>query len=83
MKSTVVKIHSLKASPPTTTEDPFFDFGFDDNGALSDDDVWDWDDEVSLVYISLLDKAPNNYRYNWVHYPKEIVMWNKFDSILV
>ena len=60
MKSTVVKIHSLKASPPTTTEDPFFDFGFDDNGALSDDDVWDWDDEVSLVYISLLDKAPNN-----------------------
>ena len=64
MKSTVVKIHSLKASPPTTTEDPFFDFGFDDNGALSDDDVWDWDDEVSLVYISLLDKAPNNYRYN-------------------
>ena len=60
MKSTVVKIHSLKASPPTTTEDPFFDFGFDDNGALSDDDVWDWDDEVSIVYISLLDKAPNN-----------------------
>ena len=57
MKSTVVKIHSLKASPPTTTEDPFFDFGFDDNGALPDDDVWDWDDEVSLVYISLLDKA--------------------------
>ena len=57
MKSTVVKIYSLKASPPTTTEDPFFDFGFDDNGALSDDDVWDWDDEVSLVYISLLDKA--------------------------
>ena len=49
MKSTVVKIYSLKASPPTTTEDPFFDFGFDDNGALSDDDVWDWDDEVSLV----------------------------------
>ena len=54
----------MKASPPTTTEDPFFDFGFDDNGALSDDDVWDWDDEVSLVYISLLDKAPNNYLGN-------------------
>ena len=57
MKSTVVKIHSLKASPPTTTEDPFFDFGFDDNGALPDDDVWDWDDQVSLVYISLWDKT--------------------------
>ena len=63
MKSTVVKIHSLKASPPTTTEDPFFDFGFDDNGALPDDDVWDWDDEVSFPWKLI----SRNFSWNQFH----------------
>ena len=51
LKSTEVKIHSLKASQPQTTEDPFFDFGFDDdNDAFGDDDVWDWDNEVYILF---------------------------------
>ena len=50
LKSTEVKIYSLKASQPQTTEDPFFDFGFDeDTGAFEDDDVWDWDDEEVCI----------------------------------